>query len=138
MRSLTLIAALSLSAAVVAACGGAPAKAGTAALEPRTFAAGSVEVTVEPVTLDSSGAVFKVGLTAHSGDLTADLAKSSTLEVGGRAWSGATWTGDGPGGHHRKGELRFEAGGPAAGDVRLGIGGLPAAVVATWTLPAGK
>ena len=138
MRGLTSIIALALTTFLLTGCGGQPTKAATPGLETRVFSSGAVEVTVEPVALNSSGAKFKVGLNTHSGDLGADLAKTSTLEVDGRTWSGASWTGDGPGGHHRQGELRFQAGGPAAGDVRLAIGGLPAAVVATWTLPATK
>ena len=128
-----------LAALLVAACGSTQTSAPKAAgLETRKVTAGAVEVTVDPETLDATGAVFKVALDTHSGDLTVDLAKTATLEVGGRAWSNATWKGDATGGHHRQGELRFTAQGPATGDVRLRIDGLPAPVLATWNLPANK
>ena len=134
------VAALLLSAALVLASCGSSQASGSASqsLEARTFTAGAVEVSVQPVVVDASGATFKVTLNTHSTELSADLAKTSTLEVGGRPWGGAIWTGDGPGGHHRQGELRFQAAGPASGDVRLVIGGLPAPVTATWGLPASK
>lgn len=133
------IVVLLLLASLLVACGGSQAaRPASSGLATRTFSAGAVEVTVEPLAVDASGAIFRVALDTHSSELSADLAKTSALEIGGRAWGGATWTGDGPGGHHRQGELRFQTAGPAAGDVRLTIGGLPAPVVATWSLPASK
>lgn len=103
-------------------------------LAERIIAAGEVEMSVEPIRLDSSGAVFRVGLNTHSGDLGMDLEVSARLEVDGVEWGGAVWTGDPPGGHHRQGTLSFEAGGPARGAVRLRVDGLPAPVTARWQL----
>ena len=136
MRAGAVGALLILAAGVLVGCGTGPAGKAGSSLETRKFTAGAVEVTVEPVTLDSTGARIKVSLDTHSGDLGADLAKTSTLEVGGRPWGNPSWSGDGPGGHHRQGELRFQAAGAASGGVRLTIGGLPVPVTATWSLPA--
>jgi hypothetical protein len=139
MRRLKLVSMLGLTLgalALLAACGqgsagNAPAGPGLTA---RNVSAGGVEVTITPVRIDSTGAVFEVAFDTHSGDLAFDIARASELEVDGTAWGEASWSGDSPGGHHRKGELRFRASGPAQGDVRLSIGGLPGSVEATWTL----
>ena len=118
---------------VAAACssGGTP-KSTVVGLSTKKLAAGSIEVTVTPRQLDAQGARFDVALDTHSGDLGIDLARSATLEVGGRQWPAARWSGDGPGGHHRGGTLQFLPGGSASGPVRLVIVGLPQPVVAEW------
>lgn len=105
-------------------------------LPSRTVAAGGVDVIIVPVRIDDSGAVFRVSLDTHSGDLAVDLAETARLEVNGTEWGNPVWNGDPPGGHHRQGELSFTSGGSAQGSVRLTIGGLPGPVVADWTLPA--
>lgn len=78
------------------------------------------------------GAIFKITLDTHSVDLSTDLTKSASLDVGGVAWTVSGWSGDGPGGHHREGTLAFTPGGPAAGAVRLVIA-LPHPVDVAWT-----
>lgn len=106
-------------------------------LAERQVTAGAVTVKLRPLRLDAGGATIKVSFDTHSEELDQDLARLSRLEVGGRDWPGASWDGGGPGGHHREGELRFPAGGPAAGVARLTISGLPEPVEARWTLPGG-
>jgi hypothetical protein len=101
-------------------------------LPARTAAAGGVEVTVEPVRIDGGGAVFLVAFDTHSVELELDPATGARLRVGSRDWGPSTWEGDGPGGHHRNGRLTFPPGGPASGDVRLTIEGLPGPVELTW------
>lgn len=91
---------------------------------------GEVEIDVALRRLDDV-AEFDVTLDTHSGSLDADL-ELSQLSVGGTDWSSPTWDGDGPGGHHREGTLRFDAGSPADGDVRLSLGGFGEDVVLTW------
>lgn len=105
-----------------------------AALETKTLEAGAVTVKIDPVRLDPAAAEFKVTFDTHSVELGLDVARNSTLTVGTTPWSGATWSGDGPSGHHREGTLRFSAAGPAKGGVVLSIGGLPAPVTASWSL----
>ena len=109
------------------------AKTGAAAALPaRTVSAGAVTVKLEPRALDAAGAVFKVTFDTHSEALDLDVTRGASLVVGGTAWSVGGWSGAGPGGHHREGELRFSAAGPASGTVTLTITGLSEPVTAAW------
>ena len=131
MVGLTLFGALAL----LAACGqGSAGNVPGSSLAARTVSVGGVEVTMKPVRIDSTGASFEVTFDTHSSELALDVARASQLQVGGAAWGEASWSGDPPGGHHRRGELRFRASGAARGDVRLSIVGLPGPVKAEWTL----
>jgi hypothetical protein len=122
----------------LAACSSSPASPSAASLLPvRSVGAGAVEVKITPTALDSSGAEFTIVLDTHSADLSLDLTTSSQLDVDGTAWAVDGWTGDGPGGHHRAGQLRFTAKGSAQGTATLRISGLPEPVEATWDLGGG-
>ena len=103
-------------------------------LPTRTFTAGAVTVKIEAHHIDPTGAEFKIAFDTHSTDLGFDVARASRLTVNGNTWTGATWSGDGAGGHHRAGTLKFASSGPATGDVDLELGGLPQPVKAQWTL----
>jgi hypothetical protein len=107
---------------------GAPA----VSLPTRTVEAGAVTVTLQPRRLDAGGAVFKISFDTHSVELDQDLTRQARLIVGSTTWPIASWSGDGPGGHHRGGELRFTATGAAEGTATLSIDGLPEPVTATW------
>ena len=48
-------------------------------------------------------------LEAHTQDLSDDLAKSAVLIADGKQYMPVGWEGAQPGGHHRKGLLRFKA-----------------------------
>lgn len=104
------------------------------ALATKTVDAGAVTVKIDPVRIDTGGAEFTVSFDTHSVALDLDVARNATLTVAGTPWGGATWSGDGPGGHHRTGTLRFAAAGAAQGSAVLSIGGLPGPVTATWAL----
>jgi hypothetical protein len=78
------------------------------------------------------GAVFGITLDTHSGDLELGLDKAATLSVAGRTWPTLAYQGDGPGGHHREGTLRFRGTGPVAGPVRLTVVGLERPITLTW------
>lgn len=106
----------------------------SAELPARTVTAGAVEISIEPIQIDETAAVFRIVMNTHSEELSADLVTSSALEVDGVNWSQATWSGDPPGGHHRQGELAFEAYGDAAESATLSIGGFEAPVEASWSL----
>ena len=135
-RRLILATAVALAALALGACGGGDDDSDNGAsvgLAERTVKAGEVDVKVQPTQLDADGAVFKVVLDTHSVELSMDLTEAR-LEVGGTAWAVAGWTGDGPSGHHREGELRFTSSGPAQGTARLTLSGFPEPVDATWEL----
>ena len=122
----------------LAACSSSSASPSAASLFPvRSVEAGAVEVKITPTELDSSGAKFTIVLDTHSADLSLDLTTASQLDVGGTAWAVEGWEGDGPGGHHRTGQLRFTAKGPAQGIAILRISGLPEPVEAMWELGGG-
>ncbi len=131
MRSRWLIPVVAI---IVAVAGGVAASARPGVLPARTITAGAVDIVIEPIRIDDAGALFRVVMDTHSEELSADPARTSVLEVNGVEWTGATWSGDPAGGHHRGGELAFEASGPAAGSVVLSIGGFSAPVQTTWTL----
>jgi hypothetical protein len=96
---------------------------------------GAVEVTMTPLALDTSGAVFQVELDTHSVELGLDMACSAHLRIGDRVVDGASWDGQGPGGHHREGTLRFATPVRAGAEVELRIIGLPADATGSWTAP---
>ena len=118
---------------LTAACGNA-ATPSRAALETKTVSAGSVQLTIQPIRIDASGAAFNLQVDTHSGSLDLDLPGASKLEVDGRGWQLAGWSGDGPGGHHRRGELRFTARGTSGRNATLTISGLSSPVVVSWQL----
>lgn len=99
----------------------------------RTIQAGAVTVTITPERFDADGAVFSVALDTHTVELTMDLT-AAQLEVDGTPWTAARWSGDGPSGHHRSGQLRFNASGTARNTATLTIPGFPAPVQASWDL----
>ena len=102
--------------------------------ESRTIAAGAVEVKLEPQRIDASGAAIKLTFDTHSVDLGFDLTKTAHLTVSGQPWPATTWSGDGPGGHHREGTVQFSSAGPAIGTADLHLDGLPAPVASSWSL----
>lgn len=138
MRRLVIAIALAAAFGALAACGGGNGEgspsSGPVALPTRTVEAGEVTVKIEPLRVDANGAEFKLTFDTHSVPLDLDVARSASLAVADTAWDGANWSGDGPGGHHREGTVRFAARGPATGTVALRLVGLPGPVDATWVL----
>lgn len=72
---------------------------------------GGVRVVVTPkVVAAKSPWEFDVVMDTHTTPLDDDLTKTATLVVdGGKKYTPLAWQGDKPGGHHRKGVLRFPA-----------------------------
>jgi hypothetical protein len=102
-------------AATVLALGVAPVTmaqpAGAPALAAVSNDAGGVRVVVKPKSV-ATGSVWEFDITieAHSKPLDSDLTKDAVLmDDGGRRYMPLSWQGDPPGGHHRKGVLRFPA-----------------------------
>jgi len=137
-RHIQLIALAIVTVGTLVGCSNSSSSDSTSAVLPaQTIQSGEVEVVITPTQLDDSGATFSISLDTHSADLSIDLTNSSVLEVDGTQWTAVSWTGDGPDGHHRSGELRFSAQGPPTGTAILTIVGLPEQVQATWELDEG-
>jgi hypothetical protein len=97
------VAALCLALAPATLPAGTP-------LAPRTSDSGGVRVVVTPKTVQSGAAVweFEVVMDTHTRPLNEDLARAAVLvDDSGRQYAPVAWQGDPPGGHHRKGILRF-------------------------------
>src|SRR3990172_6767698 len=75
-------------------------------LIPQTNDEGGVVVAVTPK--DQSDWSFEITLTTHSGNLGEDLGEVSVLaDEMGDEYRRVEWEGDPPGGHHRRGVIRF-------------------------------
>ena len=105
----------------IAALALAPVFAFAAAnLPPQTSNQNGVTVKVTPRNLAGPAWEFEVVFDTHSQELKDDPVKSAALVVDGGAPSAPTaWQGDGPGGHHRKGVLRFKPAAVSAASVEL-------------------
>lgn len=110
-----------------------------AALVARTSDAGGVRVVVTPKPVEQSATVweFEVVMETHSVTLSADLVQTAALmDDNGNRYVPLAWQGDPPGGHHRKGTLRFPlpAGKPKAVELQItGVGG-PDKRIFRWEL----
>lgn len=99
-------------------------------LKTQTDREGSVTVKVTPGDLTSTEASwdFEVTLSSHTTELDQDMQNAAVLLAGsGDAQPPLAWEGDPPGGHHRKGVLRFQPPVEAPESVELhlsGIGGV--------------
>jgi hypothetical protein len=102
-------------AATVLALGVAPLpmtrSAAAAEFAARSNDMGGVRVVVTPKTVaGKSDWEFAVTMDTHTKPLDDDLTKTAVLvDDGGRRYLPLSWQGDQPGGHHRKGVLRFPA-----------------------------
>ena len=79
---------------------------------------------------------FEVALETHTKALNDDLAKSSVLIADGKQYLPLGWEGAPPGGHHRKGVLRFKAivPPPAAVELQIRLAGDPSPRSFKWLL----
>jgi hypothetical protein len=97
--------------------------AAEAGLVPQTRNEHGVKVTVTPQELSPAAKTwdFEVTLETHTQDLSDDLTKSALLIADGTKHMPLNWKGAAPGGHHRKGLLRFMAIVPQPRSVELQI-----------------
>ena len=133
MRTRLITWLLSIVVTVFAASGVTAAPA----LPTQTSSQSGVTVKVTPRDLAAGTWEFEVVFDTHSGELKDDLLTAAVLVADGRTPSSPTgWQGDGPGGHHRKGVLRFKppAASPASIELRLQRPGEAAPRVFRWQL----
>jgi hypothetical protein len=98
-----------------------------------------VTVSVRPLDLSAAAKrwAFEIVFDTHSAELSDDLAKVATLvDDRGAEHRPASWQGDPPGGHHRKGVLDFApvAPRPEAVELRIQRPGEPAPRAFRWRL----
>jgi hypothetical protein len=101
----------------------------------RSSDAAGVRVVVTPKTLAPGVTVweFEVVMDTHSKPLNENLAETAELVIEtGRRCAPLAWQGDPPGGHHRKGVLRFSAPAEMPKSVELQINGLGGAGTRTF------
>lgn len=109
----------------------------TANLPAQTSSQSGVTVKVTPRSLAAAVWEFEVVFDTHSQELNDDPLKAAVLVADGSTPSSPTgWQGDGPGGHHRQGVLRFKpaAASPARVELRLQRPGETAPRVFRWQL----
>lgn len=114
-------------------------EASAAALAQQTSSDRGVTVRATPRDISSTAKVweFDIVLETHTQNLTDDLKTGAVLVVGGGAKQAPlSWEGDPPGGHHRKGVLRYAAVSPLpdAFELRIQRPDEPAPRNFRWTL----
>lgn len=102
---------------------GSTAIAGEAAPAPQIVEGRGIKVTVAPQNLAAKARTwdFEVTLETHTQPLNDDLAGVSALVADGKQYAPMDWKGAPPGGHHRKGSLRFGAISPQPSSLELQI-----------------
>jgi len=90
---------------------------------PQTSEKDGVKVTVIPPDFSSATEAwdFEVTLETHTKALNDDLSKAALLVAEGKQYVPLTWQGSPPGGHHRRGVLRFRQISPHPRAVELRI-----------------
>lgn len=98
-----------LSACALAAGVISMSHAAEAGLPAQTVNERGVKTTVTPRSISGTTETwdFDVVLETHTQNLADDLAKVSMLVADGKQYAPVAWEGSPPGGHHRKGMLRF-------------------------------
>jgi hypothetical protein len=126
-RLITLLACLLAVPPAAAAAGALPAQSSSAA---------GVTVKATPRTLAGPVWEFELVFDTHTQELNDDPAKSASLHAAGGAAAPLAWQGDPPGGHHRKGVLRFKplTPTPAALELRLQRAGETSPRVFRWQI----
>lgn len=103
IRTLILLLAVGLSGTGYAA----------APLKPQTSNQSAVTVKAVPRNVQDGAWEFEVVFDTHAQELRDDLLQKAVLVAAdGRLVKPAAWQADAPGGHHRKGVLRFDGIGP--------------------------
>jgi hypothetical protein len=125
--------------AILAMTPSPPRSYAAAHLTAQTSNMGGVTVVVKPKAVGANAAAweFEVTMDTHTKPLSEDLAKVAVLiDDSSRRHAPAAWQGDPPGGHHRKGTLRFADPPLAAKTIELQISAVGGAGPRSfrWTL----
>ncbi len=108
MHGTRLTAVLALATAVAAGTFFQSAAAAELAQQSNSAAGVTVRAKPRDVSAGATALTFEIVLETHSTDLSDDLMSTASLAgPGGAAQRATGWEGDPPGGHHRKGLLRF-------------------------------
>lgn len=105
------------------------------ALQPRTNDTAGVRVVVIPRALTPGATTweFDVTLDTHTKPLNDDLvAVSALVDERGRSTKPSSWQGDAPGGHHRKGILKFSPPAELPKSIELQINGIGGVATRTF------
>lgn len=105
MRSRLISALFSLTVAIVTASGASLAQS----LPGQSTSAAGVTVKATPRALSGAVWEFEIVFDTHTRELNDDVVKAASLTADGRTVAPVDWQGDPPGGHHRKGVLKFNA-----------------------------
>lgn len=132
---------LLLSTMLLAACvASPPAGAAQPSYAAQVSDANGVKVTAQLLGSPADARIweFEVRLETHAHSLDEDLARVSRLLVNGEEYAPLAWEGTPPGGHHRKGVLRFRTVSPppATLELRIRLNGEAAPRNFSWPLHA--
>ena len=105
-------------------------------LSAQSSSAGGVTVKATPRALSGGAWEFEIVFDTHTQELKDDLMKTASLVADGKTLAPVAWQGDAPGGHHRKGVLRFGAVDPRPKTMELTVAraGEPKARSFRWQL----
>ena len=93
--------------------------------ETKTDSAGEVTVEITPKNIQEGVFEFEIVMDTHSVALDQDMATVSKLvDDRGSEYKPTLWKGDGPGGHHKEGRLRFEGIAQKPKSIKLIIGSI--------------
>lgn len=90
---------------------------------PQTSDEHGIKITVAPRDIPNEARTWDLEVTveSHTRDLSDDLTRSSVLIADGMQYFPTGWEGAPPGGHHRKGLLRFKAVVPKPRSIELQV-----------------
>ena len=134
MRRLNrLVAAAAVGGLVAAGCSGSDDdRASGSGWARRTVEVGRVEIEATPLTVDDSGVEIRLVFDTHTVTLDTDIAAVASLVASDVDHRDGSWDGDGPGGHHREGVLRFADAQPGDEAFELRLDGFDEPVAFRW------
>lgn len=131
MRTRLILPLVFFATALLGAVGIAAAQA----LPTQSSSAAGVTVKATPRALAGGAWEFETVFDTHSQELNDDLVKTASLRADGKSLAPTDWQGDPPGGHHRKGVLKFNpVGSPQTLELTIVRAGEPKPRLFRWQL----